>query len=260
MEACAGGLFAAVGALAMIACPARASAQDNYEIQIYGSDLVAPGRTMLELHSNYTATGRAAIADSVSATEHALHETLELTHGFTPWFEVGFYLFTTFQADGDWNWVGDHVRPRFAAPKQWHWPVGASLSFEAGYQRRAFATDTWTLEVRPFIDDQWGKWYWSVNPVLDLALGGQDVSRGLAFSPNVGVSYWVTRTVDLALEYYGSVGPLSRFDPVNQQQHQMFSAFDLHLSPEVEFNAGVGLGLTGATDRLILKMITGYRF
>ena len=27
-------------------------AQGNYEVQVYGSELVPPGRTMVELHSN----------------------------------------------------------------------------------------------------------------------------------------------------------------------------------------------------------------
>jgi hypothetical protein len=29
-------------------------AQDNYEIQVYGYDTVDPGKTMVELHSNFT--------------------------------------------------------------------------------------------------------------------------------------------------------------------------------------------------------------
>ena len=29
-------------------------AQGSYEIQVYGSDLVDPGATMFELHSNFT--------------------------------------------------------------------------------------------------------------------------------------------------------------------------------------------------------------
>ena len=32
-------------------------AQDNYEIQVYGSDTVAPRHTMVELHSNITLSG-----------------------------------------------------------------------------------------------------------------------------------------------------------------------------------------------------------
>jgi hypothetical protein len=35
---------------------------------------------------------------------------------------------------------------------------------------------------------------------------------------------------------------------------------DLDLGPKWEFNAGVGFGLTPSSDRLIVKMILGYRF
>jgi len=30
------------------------SVQGNYEVQVYGADTAAPGRTMVELHSNFT--------------------------------------------------------------------------------------------------------------------------------------------------------------------------------------------------------------
>ena len=46
-------------------------AQDNYEIQVYGSDLVDAGHTMVELHSNFTMDGSKAIADGVYPTNHA---------------------------------------------------------------------------------------------------------------------------------------------------------------------------------------------
>ena len=38
-----------------------ARAQDNYEIQVYGSDTVAAGHTMVELHSNFTFQGSKTI-------------------------------------------------------------------------------------------------------------------------------------------------------------------------------------------------------
>ena len=37
-------------------------------------------------------------------------------------------------------------------------------------------------------------------------------------------------------------------------------AIDLNLAPEWEVNFGVGFGLTGASDHLIIKSIVGYRF
>ena len=57
-------------------------AQDNYEIQVYGSDLVDPRNTMVELHSNFTIDGSKTIVDGVYPTNHAEHETVEITHGF----------------------------------------------------------------------------------------------------------------------------------------------------------------------------------
>src|SRR5689334_22647006 len=103
-------------------------AQDNYEIQVYASETVPAGKNMLELHSNYTFQGSRETVNGVVPSYHALHETLEFTHGFTPWFETGFYLFTSIQPGHGWEWVGDHIRPRLRVPEEWHWPVGLSLS------------------------------------------------------------------------------------------------------------------------------------
>src|ERR1700684_764749 len=64
-------------------------AQDNYEIQVYGSDLVDPGHTMVELHSNFTIDGSKTIVDGVYPTNHGEHETVEITHGFNALFACG---------------------------------------------------------------------------------------------------------------------------------------------------------------------------
>ena len=239
---------------------ARARAQDNYEIQVYPSETVEKGRTMVELHSNFTVTGRSTIdPDGVLPTNHALHETIEITHGFTPWFEVGFYTFTSAQG-GSLNWVGNHIRPRFWIPASKNWPVQVSLSQEIGYQRSEFSADTWTWELRPIIDKQIGKLYVSLNPTLEIALKGPNAGQAPAFSPNVAVGFDVTRTVNLAVEYYGSYGPLGGFDPPSQREQWVFPAINLNLSPDWEFNAGVGFGLTSATDNLLIKTIIGRRF
>jgi hypothetical protein len=46
-----------------------AQAQDNYEIQVYGSDTVAPKTTMLELHSNFTVDGSKPLPGSRYASD-----------------------------------------------------------------------------------------------------------------------------------------------------------------------------------------------
>ena len=86
------------------------------------------------------------------------------------------------------------------------------------------------------------------------------MSQGVIFSPNFKLSYDFTKKITGGFEYYGAVGPATDFLPIGQQQHQIFPAIDLKLSPKWEVNFGLGVGLTHSTDHLIAKMILGYRF
>src|SRR5207248_11116795 len=70
------------------------------------------------------------ILDGLEPTDGAVHETIEITQGFTDWLETGFYIFTSIHRGDGWEWVGDHIRPRVRAPESWHWPVGVSLRSE----------------------------------------------------------------------------------------------------------------------------------
>ena len=72
---------------ALIAIPASlAFAQGSYEVQVYGSELVDPGVTIAELHSNFTFEGSKTTDDGSYPTNHQLHETVEITRGFNDWF------------------------------------------------------------------------------------------------------------------------------------------------------------------------------
>ncbi len=241
--------------------PLLCYAQGNYEIQVYGSDTVAAGNTMVELHSNYTASGLRTTLDGTYPTNHQEHETVEITQGWNNWFETGFYIFTSAGPNGQgYKWVGDHIRPRVRVPDSWKWPFGVSISTEIGYQRPIFSKDTWTWEIRPIVDKQIGPWYVAFNPALERSWHGPSVPDGIEFSPAVKLSYNFTKVFAGGFEYYGSTGSLTGFAPFAEQQQQFFPAIDLNLSPEWEFNFGVGVGVTGSTDHLIIKMILGRRF
>ena len=237
-----------------------AFAQDNYEIQVYGSEMPSPGTTTLELHSNFTVQGSKTVKDGVEPTNHSMHETLEVTHGFNDWFEAGFYVFSSIQPNGGWQWVGDHIRPRFTVPESWKWPVGLSLAQEFGYQQRRFSEDTWSWEIRPIIDKNVGRWYLAFNPTFDRSLHGEGVKHGFEFSPNAKVSFAFTKKIEGGLEYYGALGPVGNFNRLHHQHHQFFPTLDLDVSPKWEINFGVGYDATAANDRLMVKFIVGRRF
>jgi hypothetical protein len=215
---------------------------------------------MVEMHSNFTASGTKGVVDGVLPTNHAEHQTLEITHGFNRWFETGFYQFTSIQPDGSWRWVGTHIRPRVAIPESYNLPVGLSLSTEIGYQRPIFSPDTWTIELRPIVDKKIRKLYMAFNPTLDMSLHGPGKKDNPDFSPNVKVSYDIVKQVAFGLEYYGAYGRLTSFDASRDTQQMFIPAVDIDFGPNWEFNFGVGVGVTQATDHLLVKAILGYRF
>ena len=246
----------ALAALAIAATGVRA--QDNYEIQVYGAPTIEPHSTMFELHSNFTFDGRKNFLDGMYPTDHAEHETIEITQGINDWAEVGFYIFTSARNGQGVQWVGDHIRPRVRVPDSWHWPVGVSLSTEFGYQRTQFSEDSWNWEIRPIIDQTIGAWYWAINPAFERTWKGPGVTEGVGFAPSAKVAYSITPKVAGGFEYYGSYGSVTNgFAPMRDQQHQFFGAFDLNVSPVWEINFGLGVGTTPATDHLIAKLILG---
>jgi hypothetical protein len=247
-----GGLF---GLLTMATAPVVA--QSNFEIQVYPGTTVPKGVTMLELHSNFTGQGSTAVVNGVLPSNHALHETIELTHGFTDWLEIGFYQFTSLQDGGGFQYVGNHIRPRIAIPERLHWPIGLSLSQEVGYQRKEFGEDTWSWEFRPIIDQTVGRFYWSFNPALGFSLKGPNAGKSPDFEPNAQIGFDATKRVNVALEYYGGLGPLNKLEPLKTSQQLLVPALNIDFGPQWEFNIGAGIALTSPTDRVTLKMIMG---
>ncbi|HEX4022609.1 MAG TPA: hypothetical protein VHX63_15795 [Acidobacteriaceae bacterium] len=235
-------------------------AQDNYEIQVYGSETVPPKTTMVELHSNYTISGFKTYQEGVAPDNHAEHETVEITTGLNDWAEVGFYIFTSSRDGMGLQWVGDHIRPRVRVPPSWHWPVGVSISNEIGYQRALFSTDTWTWQINPIVDQQTGRWYWSINTILNRSWHGQSVNQGVTFNPAAKISYDITKKVAAGVEYYANYGQLGDFLPLHDQQQQIFPVVDLYVSPKWEFNFGAGIGPTASTEHWIVKAIVGRYF
>ena len=95
------------------------------------------------------------------------------------------------------------------------------------------------------------------------------MNDGWDFAPNFKASYDLVRwkgkggypkVLAGGLEYYASFGQLNEMQPFSDQQQQFFPAIDLDVSPNWEFNFGVGIGATQATDHLIVKAIVGRRF
>lgn len=235
--------------------PIISFAQADNEIQVYASPTVGKNFTIFELHSNYTFKG---IKNLPAKSAHYLNESLEITHGFTNNFELGLYVFTTLSPDGNYEYLGSHIRPRITVPESWNWKVGASLSVEFGFFRQGVLEPfEWEGEIRPIIDKTIKNWYFSLNPNMDFVLAG--INKHFGFGPQFKTVYTIQNKLGLGLEYYTSLGSFRKINPVNEEEHLLGPMIDLYLSPKWEFNGGFLFGLTPNSNRQILKIIIGRR-
>src|SRR5206468_1414221 len=180
--------------LCLVAGAAASSpAQDLFEIQVYPYETVAPGRTMVELHNNFFPSGTKDALPGEFAQHHQAHTTLEVTHGFTQYFECAGYLVTASHVPGHGaEYAGARIRPRFRLPETPSLFFNISVSFELGFNQREFEANTRTLEIRPILEHQEGRLYLSINPDLSKALKGPDQHEAPEFEPGVKVAWNVT--------------------------------------------------------------------
>lgn len=244
-------------AAALILTPLLSYSQGDNEIQVYASPCVEPGTTMVELHSNYTPHGSNELADPKSA--HWLNETVEITHGFGPNFEVGLYTFTGVSPDGRYQYLGNQLRPRVTAPDRWHLPVGASISAEFGFFRPEVGADFYGQgEIRPIVDKTINNWYFAFNPSIGFEL--QPDHSEAFFEPQLKAVYTIHQTIGVGIEYYSNLGSLSGFETLTEQEHLFGPAIDLYVDPNWEVNIGYLKGLTNNSNQDIFKVILGRRF
>jgi hypothetical protein len=251
---------AVAATLLAAAIPAAARAQDPFEIQVYEYATVPHGQWNLETHVNYTGHGTTRFEGAVAPTQGQSHLTFELTRGITDYFEMAGYLVLARRAGEGPEYAGYRLRPRVRAPESWGWPVGVSLSAEVGFPRATFEENGTTLEIRPVIEKQLGRWQLDVNPVVGRALRGPGKSEGWDFEPGVRVAHQTFKRAELSVEYYASTGSVTDPLPVDEQVHQVFPGVDFSLGERAVLNLGYGFRLTDAGNGDVLKMRLGVLF
>lgn len=243
-----------LAALAVMAClwPGLAAAQVD-EIQVYDAAIAKPGTFILTWHNNYTLSGR-KVPDFPGGLvpDHLLNGVTEWAYGVTDWFEAGLYApLYSVTSRGDVKFNGVKLRALFVAPDADSRTFFYGINFEFSYNSTDWDTKRFTSEIRPILGLHLGKFDIVFNPILDNSYEG--VSR-LDFAPSTRLAYHVTDKVAVALEEYDDFGPLRHFFAADEQSHQLFLVADLDTDP-LSIEAGIGFGMTKASDNMILKLI-----
>jgi len=245
----------ALFAFASLAVPHMVSAQTD-EIQVYDGRLAARGRFNLTLHNNFIPEGRTtpAFAGALLANR-SLNGVPEWAYGVSSWFETGLYLplysigKRATRSSAMLN--GVKLRLLFAVPRADDRTFFYGVNFEFSYNAKHWDPRRFTSEVRPIIGWHLHPVDIIVNPIFDTAYDGLE---NLDFAPATRVACDLSRMWRLAIEEYDDFGPRHQFYAGNQQAHQLYGVVD-HTTKSLEIEAGVGIGLTDASDRMTLKLI-----
>jgi hypothetical protein len=233
----------------------RAVAAQTDEIQVYTGELASPGEFNLTVHANFTPRGHTNPAFLGGITpQGSLNGAFEWAYGVRDWFEAGLYLpVYTIDRDGRILFDGAKLRALFAVPHAEARRFFYGVNFEFSRNSRAWDQSRFGGEIRPIIGARSGRWDFIANPILDTSFDG--IAR-LDFAPSARVAYNPNAEWAGALEYYADFGELRHFA---NAQHTLFAVAD-HAGKLLDVEAGIGFGLTSATDRLVLKMIVSHTF
>ena len=225
------------------------------EIQVYDGGIAARGIFSLTLHNNFVVSGleTPAFPGGVTA-DRSWNGVPEWAFGVTKWFEAGLYLplYTRDQELG-WGLNGLKLRTLFAVPNagQRRFVYGSNFEFSLNAER--WDVTRFTSEIRPIIGWRAKRVEAFFNPILDTAYHG---FKNLDFAPCLRVALNVGQAWAVAVEEYADLGPLRGFHALADQSHQLYAVVDHRGALELE--AGIGIGLTNASDSLTFKLILSH--
>jgi hypothetical protein len=238
--------------VAFLVVPSAAFAQAD-EIQVYDGGLAPPGTFNLTLHTNFTPRGGRVPAFPGAVTpDKSLNGVPEFALGVTDWFEAGLYL-PLYSRDKDegFGLDGFKLRTLFAVPHADDRVFVYGANFEFSYNARRWDTARFTSEIRPIVGWHLKPFDIILNPIVDTSYDG---FGNATFAPSTRVAYNVSPVWAVALEEYADFGPFHAPHAGREQAHQLYAVVD-RAGKRWDVEAGVGVGLTGGSDGLTLKLI-----
>jgi hypothetical protein len=233
--------------------PAITSAQTD-EIQIYDAVIAEPGIFNLTWHNNFIADGLQTPAfPGGLVPDKSFNGVTEWAYGVTPWFEAGLYLplYSISQNRGA-TINGGKIRLLFVRPHAQDHTFFYGANFEFSYNALHWQPFHFTSEIRPIIGWHLHQADIIINPILDNSWRGG--FKSLDFAPALRLAYNLPPKWALAAEEYADYGQLRNLNSLDQQTHELYAVVD-HYSKIVNVEAGIGFGLTPASDKITLKLI-----
>ena len=228
------------------------------EIQVYMDDLSEPGGFGMDVHNNFVMSGsNTPDYPGAQPPNHVYRLTPEFYYGISDTLELGIYVLTTTAPGDSINYDGAKVRLKYIHPHDETEGSFWGANLEVGKTSLRVSQAAWNAELKGIYGYRSGRWTFAVNSDLDWSLSAP--SSPVALGIDTKVAYRVNAGYQLGFESYNELGPLSDLGHLNQQSQTLYAVVDTQLG-KFDLNAGIGYGLTTASDRWLVKAIVGMHF
>jgi len=250
-----------LGALTLVLAVRSVLAQvDPFEFEVYPYQTIGKGVMELESLNSFIPEGHtegdAGTSSGDFPSDKMYRTALEVTYGFADKIEGAAYLNLAHPNGSSLQYAGSKFRLRGSLFEQGQLPVDLGWYVELEWNRTPqFDGSELELEIKPIIEKDIGRLELDLNPKFVKAIFvGPDKNKGFEFGYATAVYYNYSRWASPGLEFYGGIGLMDDSDPLHDQQHYLFPVVRGELPGGIEYNFGPGIGLTGGSDQVVMKV------
>ncbi len=176
---------------------------------------------------------------------HLLAHSIEAEYGVTDHFTVGAYADFEDPRGGGFNLTRGRVVGRYRFKQRYDKFFNTAVYAEYYFPRKSEGQE---LEMRLIMDKDVNDFRFVLNPTLTKVTTG-DKGRPLRPGFTGGAYYRRKRFAQPGLEFYSDF---------KEKTATVFPTVDVFATPTMQWNFGVGFGLTGSSDRIVFKSVLSF--
>ena len=245
--------------MAVFLHPHPALAQvDPWEFQVYPYKTMPRGVLEIETDNAVVAKGHkqagSGLAKGTFPSYGMWFNQYEFTYGLTDRIEAAAYINLAKPNAHGLTYAGSKFRLRGRLFDEDVLPIDLGWYLEMEYFRKPqFNDQTLEFEMRIPMQKDIGSFSIMINPIFEKPVTGPDSHLGFEFGYSSGIYYRWMRALTPGVEFYGGIGLINHIEPHKEQQHYIFPVIKGELPHGIEYNFGVGVGLTTGSDPVVVK-------
>lgn len=240
----------------LLAWAMAATAQENF-YRVYQYETPLAGWAEPTIWNTYIAKSSNAYGHGLDVSRQGLWaHSAEFEMGATDHLSVSAYADFLDPLGAPPEFAQARVETRYHFADAYEHFFDTAIYAEYYFPRTSFSASQ-QLELRTILQKDLGDYRLVVNPVLTIPTAGSSAGQAPELGIDTGLYYRRRARVQPGFELYSSFGLIGTW---KQQRYVVMPVADIYLSKGLVWEIGVGGGLSGPSDRLVVKSLLYYEF